>query len=385
MSGQREKILALFDRFEHPLFPAKNRFVRSATWLAGAEEQNGRMTMAEVNRHAEIAAGGAGTLITGAAYINSEAKGLKRQWGMDSDEKTADVAMLAEAIHKFGSRLIVQLCHAGGQRDASVASGTRSLSPSGGTLPLYKLKTEAISSDDILKIRSDFAKAALRVKSGGADGVQIHGGHGFLLTQFLSPLLNKRNDLYGGTLENRSRIFFEILKDVRDAVGKNFPVWFKISIAEGIEKGYTPEDGLWVAENLMNEGADAIEVSSGSIYAGPVNAPSVIGIGGTETEAPFRNYAAELKKFASAEHIIILTGGIRSLQVMSDLIHDNECDLLGISRPFIAEPDLVNRWYEEDSRPSACISCNACLNSVKSGIIDCPVLRDRNEGYWDAL
>jgi len=385
MTDRREKILALFDRFESPFFSAKNRFIRSATWLAGAEETSGIITADEIRRHAEIAAGGAGTLITGAAYINGEAKGLKRQWGLHTDKHINDVVSVAEAVHRYGSKLIVQLCHAGGQRDSSVIDGTRSLSPSGGCVPLCGVQTESMSCDDISKVAADFADAAARVKKGGADGVQIQGGHGFLFTQFLSPVTNKRNDAYGGSLGNRCRIFFEVLDRIRSAVGNDFPVWFKVSVSDGINGGYTPEDGLYVAGRLLKNGADAIEVSNGAIYAGPVNSPSVIGVGGAETEAPFRNYAAALKKISSEKQLIVLTGGIRSLDVMSELIHENTCDLIGLSRPFIAEPDLINRWYEEDSRPSACISCNACFSTAKSGTVECPVLRDRNEGYWDPL
>ncbi len=382
---QREKILTLFDRFVHPTFSAKNRFLRSATWLAGADDETGEMTQAEIGRHVEVAAGGAGTLITGSAYISPEGKALKRQWGLHCDKRIADVNTLANSAHKLDSKLVVQICHAGGQRDVSVIGSTRSLSPSGGIHPLRNFQTEALTYNEILKIRSDFAAAALRAKIGGADAVEIHGGHGFLLTQFLSPLTNIRNDIYGDSLKNRARIFREILTDVRSAVGQDFPILFKISIAEGINNGYAAEDGLWVAKDLLDNGADGIEVSCGTIYANAENIPTVIGVSAGESEAPFREYASELKCCASPKQIIILTGGLRSLQVMSELIQKGTCDLFGISRPFIAEPDLINRWYEEDTRPSACISCNACFNTIKSGIIDCPVLRDRNEGYWDPL
>lgn len=383
--NHREKILALFNRFEHPVFSAKNRFVRSATWLAGADEETGAMTKTEIGRITEIAAGGAGTIITGLAYISHEGKALKRQWGLHCDERTDDVKAIVDSVHKFDSKLIVQICHSGGQRDPSIINGTCSLSPSGDVHPLRDFSTIAMTYEDILKIRRDFTASALRAKIGGADGVEIHGGHGFLLTQFLSPVINKRTDMYGGSLENRIRLFREILSDVRTEVGPDFPVLFKISITEGTAAGYMEEDGIETSIQLLNDGADGIEVSSGTSYAGARNAPSVIGVSAGESEAPFRRFARHLKEHTSSQQIIILTGGIRSLPTMADLLQNGTCDLFGMSRPFIAEPDLVNRWYEEDSRPTACISCNACFNTVKSGIIDCPVLRDRNEGYWDPL
>jgi len=380
-----EKIHSLFYGFERPNFKTKNRFVRSATWLGGADDLTGEITTAEIKKHAEIAAGGAGTLITGLAFISPEGKSFKRQWGLHSDERINDVCRLSEAVHEFDSKLIVQVCHGGGQREDSLTSENKSFSPSGGKHPMSDFETRPLSKDDIRKIVEDFAAAALRAKKGGADGVEIHGGHGFLLTQFLSPLINKRDDEYGGTLENRSRIFYEILKEVRSAVGESFNIWFKISIEEGIENGYGAEDGIALSTGLLKKGADGIDVSSGTSYSGALNSPSTIGVSAGESEAPFREYAAEIKKHASKRQIIILTGGLRSLPVMAELIYNETCDLLALSRPFIAEPDLINRWREEDTRPTACISCKACFKTAKFGLIDCPILRDRNEGNWDPL
>ncbi|NLX85336.1 MAG: NADH:flavin oxidoreductase [Synergistaceae bacterium] len=380
-----EKIHSLFYGFERPSFKTKNRFVRSATYLGGADEQTGEISIAEIKKHAEIAAGGAGTLITGLAYISPEGKSFKKQWGLHSDERIDDVSRLAKEVHEFDSRLIVQICHGGGQREDSVAKENTSYSPSGGKHPNCDFETQPLSKDDIRKVVEDFAAAAVRAKKGGTDGVEIHGGHGFLLTQFLSPLTNKRDDEYGGPLENRSRIFYEILKEVRSAVGEKFNIWFKISIEEGVEKGYGQEDGIALSIGLLKKGADGIDVSSGTSYSVALKSPSTIGVSAGESEAPFKEYAAEIKKHASEKQIIILTGGLRSLPIMAELIYNKTCDLLALSRPFIAEPDLINRWYDEDARPTACISCNACFKTAKFGPIDCPILRDRNEGNWDPL
>ena len=382
---EHEKIIALFDSFESPNFSAKNRFLRSATWLAAADEETGAITRAEVGRHSEVAFGGAGTVITGAAYISEEGRALKGQWGLHNDQRIGDVTALAEAVHKAGTKLIVQVCHAGGQRDPEIIKKTETLSPSGLEHPGRSFPTKTVTKDDIAKIKNDFAAAAARAKAGGADGVEIHAGHGFLITQFLSPMINRRTDEYGGSLENRMRLIREILSSVRSAVGERFQVWLKISIAEGTEFGYKAEDGIKTAETLLADGADGIEVSCGTIYAGAQNAPSVIGVSAGESEAPFAQYAAALKKSSSPDKVVILTGGLRSLSVMANLVYDGVCDLLGMSRPFNADPDLINRWAEEDSRPSACLSCNACFNTAVKKMIDCPIIRDRNEGFWDPL
>lgn len=380
-----EKIHSLFKGFERGGFRAKNRFVRSATWLGGYDSITGEISTAEINRHAEIAAGGAGTLITGLAFVNPEGRSFERQWGLHEDKRTDDVSKLCQAVHRSDSRLIVQLCHGGGQRESSVAEKSTSYSPSGGIHPGCDFETRMLSTDEIGKICKDFAAAALRAKKGGADGVEIHGGHGFLLTQFLSPAINKRTDLYGGSFENRSRIFYEIIEETRSQVGDDFSIWLKISVAEGTEEGYRAEDGMALCSGLLKMGIDGIDVSSGTGYAGAMNSPTMVGVSAGESEAPFRNYSRDIKKFASDRQLVILTGGLRSLPVMSELIYDGTCDLVALSRPFIAEPDLVNRWIEEDPRPTACISCNACFRTAGSGMIDCPILRDRNEGNWDPL
>ena len=380
----REKVLALYGAFDNPAFHTRNRFLRAATYMAGADALTGELSAAEIGRMAEVASGGAGTVISGFAYISEEGRAAPKQWGLHCDERIADVKALSAALHKYDTKLVVQICHAGGQTDASL-TGCVPLSPSGLPHPGLGPETRAMADKDIRKVISDFAAAARRAKDGGADAVEIHGGHGYLLTQFLSPLTNKRKDGYGGSIENRARLLREILAETKKAVGADFPVWFKISMEEGAEGGYTAADGTAVSRLLMEDGADAIEVSCGTNYSESHKRPTIIGVSAGESEAPFREYARELKKFASPRQTIILTGGLRSLEVMANLLNDGVCDLFGISRPFNAEPDLVNRWAEEDSRPSACVSCNACFNTVPKGLLDCPIIRDRVEGYWDPL
>lgn len=376
----RAASIALLDPVETGNFTAPNRFVRAATSLATARD--GVAGAAEAGRIAELAGGGIGTIISGAAFVSPRGSFSSRQWGLDRNERTGDVSLLAEAAHKRGAKFVVQIAHAGGQRDFSDGEA---VSPSGLPHPGSETPTRALSLSDIAGIKEDFASAALRAKRGGADGVQIHGAHGGLLTQFMSPLINRRTDRYGGSPENRGRILSEIYDEVRAAVGKDFPIWYKISVSEGIEGGFTEEEGAGAAITLLAAGADGIEVSSGTAYSTAGMIPSMIGVSAGESEAPFRSAAKKIKKHASPEQLIILTGGIRSLAAAAALIRGEVCDLIGMSRPLIAEPDLINRWYEEDSRPSACISCNACGKNQAHGSIDCPVLRDRNEGNWSPL
>ncbi len=384
-TGDREKIIRLFKPFENGAFPVRNRFVRAATYLGACDDATGRATAAAISRQAETAAGGAGTVISEFAYISPEGKAAPKQWGIDGGDAVADVRRLAAAIHGAGSKLVVQICHAGGARRSSFAKGLPAYSPSGGKYPGSDITAKAMTEEDIEKVRRDFAAAAKRAQEGGADGVEIHGAHGYLLTQFLSPLLNRRTDRYGGSFDNRLRLAREVCAAVREAVGPDFPVWIKLSAAEGAEGGYGPDEGIKAAVALLRDGVNVVEVSSGTSYAASGHTPSVVGVSAGESEAPFAPYAAEIKALAPAGALVLLTGGLRSLPVMAALLEDGVADLFGLSRPFNAEPDLINRWAEDDARPSACISCNACFKTAAYGVIDCPIMRDRQEGEWDPL
>lgn len=383
-TSEREKIHRLFKSFSRGKFSARNRFVRAATWLGCCAHETGELTPAAVSRAAEAAAGGAGIVISEFAYVSREGRAATRQWGLDCDRSIGEVRRLAEAVHTRGSKLIVQICHAGGALNSAFAE-TAGLSPSGVPLPGCDVESRAMTDEDVARVRREFAVAALRAKEGGADGVEIHGAHGFLLTQFMSPIYNKRTDEYGGNDENRARFIRELCAAVRAAVGEDFSLWIKISAAEGVADGYGWDAGRLAALGALESGADAVEISSGTIYSGAVHAPSMVGVSAGESEAPFAPYARELRRLAPDDSLVVLTGGLRSLPVIAGLLDEGCADLFGLSRPFIAEPDLINRWAEDDARPSACVSCNACLKTASRGHVGCPVMRDREEGEWAPL
>ena len=215
--------------------------------------------------------------------------------------------------------------------------------------------------------------------------MEIHAAHGCLFTQFMSPLFNKRNDEYGGALENRMRAMREVYAAVRRAAGDGFSVWLKLSMTEGAPGGYGPDEGIEAALAMLSCGVNVLEVSSGAAYSAPQHVPAVVGVSAGDSEAPFAGYAAAVKSKAPKSSLILLTGGLRSLPVIAALLEEGTADLFGICRPFIAEPDLINRWAEDDARPSACISCNACFRTAEEGVVDCPIMRSRQEGEWDPL
>lgn len=376
----RKKIQQLFMPFDNSVFPMRNRFVRAATYLAACDAKTGRVTPAAISRAVETAAGGAATVITEYAYVSREGRAASKQWGLDCDDAIGEVRQLADAIHSVNSKLVVQVCHAGGMRSLDIAAGYTTYTPSGGIYPGYPggdAETQAMTEEDIQKVCRDYASAALRAKKGGADGVEIHAAHGYLLTQFLSPFINHRKDRYGGSFENRLRITREVYAAVRAAVGDDFSVWIKMSVTDGAKDGYGPDEGIEAALTLLNDGVNVFEVSSGATYGEAKHMASVVGVSAGKSEAPFAPYAAKIKARAPKDRLVLLTGGLRSVPVIAALMEDGVADIFGLCRPFNAEPNIVNRWAEDDTRPSACISCNACFKTAEYGVINCPITRKR--------
>ena len=355
---RQEKIAVrkLFTPWQCGNLNLKNRFFRAATWLAACGE-NGQATAVSASRQLEVAQGGASLVISEYATVEESSLLAPRMWGLFDESQIAPLTSLTESIHKAGSYFFVQLVHLG---DIATTTDT-----------------------DIERIVKAFARASSIAKAGGADGIEIHAAHGFLLNQFMSPILNKRDDNWGGDEQRRLNFIKAVIRAIRSTVGVDYPVWAKFSIGEGVEDGYTEDDGVRMAINLLDEGLDGIEVSCGSPRSEKSKRPCMVGVT-QATEAPWSRWAKQITQ-ERPNKTVILTGGLRTLKVIAKLFEDGVCDAFSLSRPFICESDLVNRWAEDDDRPSACISCNACFKTAKDGAIYCPVMKDKIEGNWDAL
>ncbi|MGL5901321.1 MAG: NADH:flavin oxidoreductase, partial [Cetobacterium sp.] len=218
--------------------------------------------------------------------------------------------------------------------------------------------------DEIKELVKAFADAARRVKASGFDGVEIHGGHGYLLSQFLSPYYNKRTDEYGGVIENRGRIIFEIFTAMREAVGNDFPIWIKLNSADYTEEGgLTEEDSMYVARKLSQLGIDAIEVTGGNesikdVGDNNLGAARTKVIVSKANESYFKNYAMELAE--TIDTPVILIGGNRHIDVMEEILNSSKVEFFTMSRPLTCEPDLLNIWNSGDLKRPKCVSCNKC-------------------------
>lgn len=338
-----------------------NRFVRSATW-EGMAADDGEVTPKLTQTMVDLAEGGVGLIISGHAYISPEGQAGPWQLGIYKDELVDGLESMCDAVHNAGGKMVAQLAHAGHfaakaltKQRPHVVSNFDGLSKS----PRHELTKE-----DIQKLVKAFADSARRAKEAGFDGVQIHSAHGYLLSQFLSPAYNHRQDEYGGIIENRARVHLEIYNAIRDAVGEDYPVLIKINSEDCIENGLTVEDSVAAAKILADAGIDAIELSGGTLSSGKLS-PSRSGINREEKEAYFKEAAALYKKAIGAP--LILVGGMRSLNVAEQAMANGTTDYISMCRPFIREPGLVKRWQSGDTSPAKCKSDNMCFGPAMEG------------------
>jgi 2,4-dienoyl-CoA reductase-like NADH-dependent reductase (Old Yellow Enzyme family) len=318
-----------------------NRFIRSATW-EGMAEDDGRCSSRLIELMSELAKGGVGLIVTGHTYVHQNGRHSPWQLGIDRDGLIPGLKKMTQAVHEQGGKIAVQLGYGGAY--------------------LSRSRVRSLSIDDIHELVEAYGQAAIRAKEADFDAVQIFAAHGFFLSQLLCPRYNDRTDIYGGDLKNRARLLLEVLEAVRKAVGPNYPVLAKMNAQDFVENGMSPEEAIQVGLMLEDKGIDAIELSGGLL-----NNPNVLRtyISSDADEAYLQNEARAFKEKLKVP--LILVGGIRSYNVARQLIEQGTADYVSMCRPFICEPDLVNRWDSGNLAKAACISCNNCVEEGKAG------------------
>ena len=204
----------------------------------------------------------------------------------------------------------------------------------------------------------------VRVREAGFDAVQLHGAHGYLFSQFASPLFNHRNDRWGGSPENRRRFHLEVISRLRKALGNDYPILIKFGVQDDKEGGMPLSEGIEICRQMVKAGLNGIEVSAGvgsaiaRLREGEISKPV------------FRERAAAVKKAVNIP--VAVVNGIRSLETAEDIIRSGDADIISMSRPFIREPHLVLRWQKGDISPAKCISCGKCMPiAVKDESLEC--------------
>ena len=337
----------------------KNRFVRSAThdYIGNSD---GTISDQEITLYETLAKNDVGMIITAHAHVQHPlGRASVNQNGIYADHFIPGYQKLASTVQRFGSKLVVQLSHAGRQVPPDWEKGITPVAPSPVTDGSTGLTPRELKTDEIWEIVEDFTSAMLRSKKAGCDGAQLHIAHGYLLSQFLSPYTNRRSDEWGGTFENRTRILREIMIRGRRAVGPDYPILAKLNSTDGFSGSeyLNLTDVIGTAKLLESLGLNAIEISGGIREAkGIMSRP---GVKHAEQEAYFAAAAKAVKQ--SVDIPVILVGGLRSKQVMEKVLSDGSADMISLSRPFVKEPDLVKR-FAQSAESVSCVSCNACFN-----------------------
>jgi 2,4-dienoyl-CoA reductase-like NADH-dependent reductase (Old Yellow Enzyme family) len=346
-----------------------NRLVRSATW-EGMCHPDGRPTEKLATYYHDLARGGIGLIISGYAFIRPEGKQLSGKMGIHTDDFAEDYRLLTRTVHDAGGKISIQLVHAGGQTDNRTA-GRQPLAPSTIKVDQFPVEPAELTKNEIHAIAVAFGEGALRARDWGFDAVQLHGAHGYLINQFLSPLTNRRSDEYGGSVENRCRFALEAYQQVRDAVGADFPVMIKLNACDNLDGGLEVDDAAVAAKKLSAAGIDAIEVSAGTAASGD-KTPVQQKIDSPEKEAYNLDMARCIKAVVSCP--VMVVGGFRSIEVVEKAIGKDGIDYIAMCRPLIREPNLPNRWLQGDRSPATCTSCNGCfMPGIKEGGIYCVV------------
>ncbi len=278
--------------------------------------------------------GAIGLVIVEHSYIAMSGKASPHQLSIASDETIEGLKKLAETIKKNGSKVIMQINHAGSAAIESV-TGMSSIGPSAIMNPRKGSLPKEMSVDEIKTITQTFVNGAVRAKKAGFDGVEIHSAHGYFLNQFYSPLSNKRDDQYGGDVRNRVRLHLEIIEGIKKAVGEEYPLLLRLGASDYMENGSTIEDAILAVKLFEEAGIDIVDISGG--FCGYVG-------NGSNEEGYFSELTGPIVNETKCP--IILTGGVLDPLVAERLLQENKAHLIGVGRGMLKDPHWAKKAGE---------------------------------------
>tara|TARA_B110000090_G_C13374374_1_gene443339 strand:- start:624 stop:1838 length:1215 start_codon:yes stop_codon:yes gene_type:complete len=321
-----------------------NRIAKSAM-SENLSNTDNQPTSTLINLYKKWALSGSGLLITGNIMIDSSAVGEPRNVIVENRDNFDLLKEWADTVKNTETHLWAQINHPGRQAMEQINNVLKAPSSVplkyGGRKKASAKIPLALKEDEILTIIESFAETSLILKEAGFTGVQIHGAHGYLVSQFLSPDSNIREDKWGGTLENRARFVVEVYRKIREKVGAKFPIGIKLNSTDFQKGGFSEEESMEVVKILSKEGIDLIEISGGTYEV-----PAMMGKKMKSTkkrEAYFLDYIKKARKIT--ETPLLLTGGFRTTAIMEEAIASNDLDIVGIARPFAVFPNLVNDLF----------------------------------------
>jgi 2,4-dienoyl-CoA reductase-like NADH-dependent reductase (Old Yellow Enzyme family) len=430
----------IFKELHFRSFSVKNRIFRSN--VSGRfDNYDGSGNQARINWEVKFARGGVGAIISSFVPVSIRGRIVPNYATIDNDDKIPFWIELGNAVHDYGCKYILQLSHSGRQQDLSGVENLfrGALSSTSKTESFHGLVARAMTIEEIEQTIADFAEGARRAQEAGLDGIELHGANGYLITQFLSSAINDRTDKYGGSLENRARFVREIFKAIRKKVGPSFHLQMKISAQDynnalipWEKKGTKLEDSIQVCKWLVEDGVDAIHVSTGNSFPHPRNPmggfpmdhaerwydimlssgvhthrnymffrsallrPVFKYLWGRSQEKPDRIEGANTSDSHAIRDAVrrikpdvpvICTGGFQTASKICEVIERGDCDAVSIARPLIANNDMVEYYFkrgEEIPVNKRCTYCNKCLLNVLENPLGCYEL-SRYDGDYDKM
>ena len=364
----------------------RNRIIKAATFEGRTPKRV--VTPDLIEFHRQFAAGGVGMTTVAYCAVTRAGSTDGHQIVLDNPDVAPGLRQLTDAVHAEGAAVAAQIGHAGPVANP-LGTKSPSIAPSRVFSPLGMRRTQAVTVDDMATITAQYAHGARVLRDAGFDAIEVHIGHGYLLSAFLSPRLNKRADEFGGSLENRARFPRQVVRAVRDAAGRDVAVTAKVNMADGVRGGFWLDESIEFARMLEEDDAlDALTLTGGSSFENPMYLfrgeapvdemaemfPGVLRLGMKMVgghffrsypfeEAYFLPYARQFR--AALSMPLILLGGINRLDTINEALGDGFA-FVQMGRALLREPDLVNGIQKDASRTSLCIHCNKCMPTIYS-------------------
>jgi 2,4-dienoyl-CoA reductase-like NADH-dependent reductase (Old Yellow Enzyme family)/thioredoxin reductase len=351
------KFEKLFEPGRIGTLETKNRFV-VPPMLTEYAATDGHLTERYIRYYEEKAKGGWGLVICEDNSVDPYGAGFENLAGIWSDDLMAEHRELVRRVHAHGAKIAVQAYHAGRESDSAI-TGRRPVAPSPIQDPTERETPRELTTEEVGNLVEEFAQAVRRCKEAGYDAVELHGAHGYLINQFVSPFSNKRTDRYGGNPRNRLRFPLEIIARAKELVGDDYPIIYRISADEMVPGGLTIEDTKVIARQLEEAGVAALHVSAGVYKSGAiVSAPSSV------RTAPFSDYARQIRGVVSIP--VFAVDKIAYPELAESLLEEGKADFVSMGRASIADPELPNKV--RDGRLDEILPCVGCWQGCQGKI-----------------